>query len=474
MRQFLLYLFLCFGYFAQAQTQICEAENITFQTNPFRGIISWQISTDNQNWTSLSSTTSTQFEYAFQAPGTFYIRGFIEEEVCDAVFTDIQTFIVNPLPAAPVFITQDTIVNNETLLSILIDPESNMGTASIISGENGELAGDFNPFVTTLFGELGEQYTIVYQAENNCGFRADTVTVSFCSDTLSANGGPDQLRKSGTQAVLLPVLQTAYDQGSWSILDSGTGSFDINTQGETVFNGVSMQSYSLLWTVQNGCGTFYDTVAVSFSSCPTDSITFSIGNQAYTYGLVAGVYNNGQYCWMDRNLGAQRVATAFNDNLSYGFYYQWGRLSDGHQVANSQNVSTQSPSDTPGTNRFITTNTQPYDWRNPQNSTLWQQPNYINNPCPQGWRVPTRLEWENESSTWSPQNRLGAFNSPLKLSAAGLKGQGGGISGTGTSGNYWSNTPATPSSFYRSFGQNTVGTFGELRAVGMPVRCIKQ
>lgn len=35
--------------------------------------------------------------------------------------------------------------------------------------------------------------------------------------------------------------------------------------------------------------------------------------------------------WMDKNLGAKRVATSPEDSLAFGFYYQWGRGSDGHQ-----------------------------------------------------------------------------------------------------------------------------------------------
>lgn len=38
--------------------------------------------------------------------------------------------------------------------------------------------------------------------------------------------------------------------------------------------------------------------------------------------------------WMDRNLGANRAATSFNDSESYGHLFQWGRFADGHQCVN--------------------------------------------------------------------------------------------------------------------------------------------
>jgi uncharacterized protein (TIGR02145 family) len=35
----------------------------------------------------------------------------------------------------------------------------------------------------------------------------------------------------------------------------------------------------------------------------------------------------------------------------------------------------------------------PYDWRVPQNDNLWQGVDGTNNPCPEGWRIPTQTEW---------------------------------------------------------------------------------
>ncbi|MBE8189724.1 MAG: hypothetical protein HAW58_02385 [Candidatus Thioglobus sp.] len=39
--------------------------------------------------------------------------------------------------------------------------------------------------------------------------------------------------------------------------------------------------------------------------------------------------------WMDRNLGAQRVARSSTDADAFGYLYQWGRAADGHQQRNS-------------------------------------------------------------------------------------------------------------------------------------------
>lgn len=85
--------------------------------------------------------------------------------------------------------------------------------------------------------------------------------------------------------------------------------------------------------------------------------------------------------WMDRNLGASQVATAVDDDDAYGDLYQWGRGADGHEKRDSDTTPTRSDSDTPGHGDFITTSSEPYDWRTGQNDDLWQGVSGTNNPC---------------------------------------------------------------------------------------------
>ena len=100
------------------------------------------------------------------------------------------------------------------------------------------------------------------------------------------------------------------------------------------------------------------------------------GDQSFTYNGASWTYreveSNGRI-WMDRNLGASQVATAFDDALAYGDLFQWGRNIDGHQVRTSGTTATLSNSDTPGHGDFITSpEVAPNDWRNPKNDDLWQ------------------------------------------------------------------------------------------------------
>jgi len=124
-----------------------------------------------------------------------------------------------------------------------------------------------------------------------------------------------------------------------------------------------------------------------------------------TYGVVIGADTN---LWLDRNLGASQVATSITDTSSYGYLYQWGRLSDGHQISTSGTTGTQSTGDVPGNANFIVGSE---DWRATQNDTLWQ--NGTNNPCPPGFHVPAQTEWATLIDDAGINNDTTAYGSTL-------------------------------------------------------------
>jgi uncharacterized protein (TIGR02145 family) len=177
--------------------------------------------------------------------------------------------------------------------------------------------------------------------------------------------------------------------------------------------------------------------------------------------------------WMDRNLGAARVATSSTDADSYGDLYQWGRAADGHQCRNSGTTSTLSSTDVPGHGDFITSSSSPVDWRSPQNNNLWQGVNGANNPCPGGYRLPTETELNNERLTWSSNHANGAYNSVLKLPMAGCRFSNGSLAYVGNRGRYWSSTVSVTSTRRLFFNSNNAFMLTDLRAVGNSVRCIK-
>ena len=104
--------------------------------------------------------------------------------------------------------------------------------------------------------------------------------------------------------------------------------------------------------------------------------------------------------WMDRNLGASQAATSSTDAAAFGDLYQWGRNEDGHEIRTSTATSTVSSSETPGHANFIINGNSPNDWHTPQNNNLWQGTSGINNPCPNGYRLPTSSEFNNDIPPW--------------------------------------------------------------------------
>ena len=180
--------------------------------------------------------------------------------------------------------------------------------------------------------------------------------------------------------------------------------------------------------------------------------------------------------WMDRNLGASRVATSYDDAEAYGDWFQWGRFADGHQCRNSNQTTTLASTAVPNAGnvwdeKFITTFSSPNDWLIPQNDNLWQGVNGVNNPCPEEYRVPSASEWIAEWQSWVSNNSGGAFESPLRLPVSGYRDVYlGGPLDVGWLGYYWSSSVSGPDAGYLVFSGFNASSY---RATGNSVRCIK-
>jgi hypothetical protein len=115
--------------------------------------------------------------------------------------------------------------------------------------------------------------------------------------------------------------------------------------------------------------------------------------------------------WLDRNLGANRVATKVEDSESYGYYYQWGRGNDDHEHVNSKAVimSTlgEQPSITPNSPNHFDPDGKgkagsEWDWTAEDVSgalriAAWADDG-VNAICPAGFEVPTQAEMQAETN----------------------------------------------------------------------------
>jgi uncharacterized protein (TIGR02145 family) len=235
-----------------------------------------------------------------------------------------------------------------------------------------------------------------------------------------------------------------------------------------VYNGTT-------WTNLTG-----GTASIPFTCGST--VTFTYNGASVTYGTVTGANSK---CWLDRNLGATQVATGSTDHLAYGDLFQWGRGADGHQritwtnattgTAVNSTTPTLSSTDIPGNALFITIGTSPIDWRSGQNANLWQGVSGTNNPCPNGYRLPTSTEFETERTSWTGgNNAAGALASPLKLPMSGVRlFVSGSFDVVGNHGYYWSSTVNGSGSRYLYFNSSAAGPETYHRAFGFSVRCLK-
>lgn len=209
-----------------------------------------------------------------------------------------------------------------------------------------------------------------------------------------------------------------------------------------------------------------------------------IVTKPWAYGTVTTATGR---IWLDRNLGASRVATSSTDASAYGDYYQWGRPADGHQTKYLTNnnssgfTNTKSSSSVPSTDLWIVPTDASNDWLITPDNSLWSGANPATNPCPTGFRIPTEAEWSAENIA----NVTATFQTNgLKLTLPGMLtnfGSGGAsYTAKGSYGQYLTQTAYTSSPVVggaRYFGVNASNQawFDQnyYKWHGMCVRCIK-
>jgi uncharacterized protein (TIGR02145 family) len=202
----------------------------------------------------------------------------------------------------------------------------------------------------------------------------------------------------------------------------------------------------------------------------------------WTYGTVTTATGR---VWLDRNLGASRVATSSTDTQAYGDYYQWGRPADGHQMKYLTNnnstgfTNTKSATAVPATDLWIEPIDGSNDWLSTPDNTLWTGANPATNPCPAGFRIPTESEWSAERATWSSTNAAGGFASPLKLTRPGMLTSFGSSGAYFTAkdnfGQYLTQTAYTNGGarYFGIEGSNAWFDQNYYKSHGMSVRCIQ-
>lgn len=318
-----------------------------------------------------------------------------------------------------------------------------------------------------------------------------TTSSAVTGGTIVTNGNA-AISQSGivwSKVNTTPTLNDSVNGGTTS-----SGNFTTNITGLD-FNTV----YYIRAYATNSVGTGYGNVLTLNTTNDTSKVRFTYNGKEVVYGIIISPTSGKK--WLDRNLGAQRVATSFDDYQAYGDLFQWGRPADGHQLFNWTNTTTGTAvngttnvlatTDIPGHSSFILAPDNAsslLDWRSDNNQNRWAT--VPQGPCPAGWHVPTLSEWAAEVSktirngtatSGGMIDRNTAYNL-LKLSVAGYRNgldnsEGGTLSGVGKDGNYWSSSDKKgldPFSIGSEldFGTNYLQLNSVPKSWGFCVRCI--
>lgn len=352
-------------------------------------------------------------------------------------------------------------------------------TATLVAGSFVSGSGSLTYTITGTPSAAGTASFAINIAGQTCTI---TRTVSLLGTIASVNCS--SATNNGT------LTSGSAASGVTSELSYTTGNGGVHNGQSVTSTGVTGLTATLVaGSFATGAGTLSYSITGTPSAAGTASFAINIGGQTCTLSItvaVAGVYCTGtattvvevtspytSRVWMDRNLGATQVATNATDANAYGDLYQLGRGSDGHQCRNSTVTTTLSSTTTPGNSNFI--QATPH-WITGTTVSLWQGVNGVNNPCPNGFRLPTYSELYAERLAWRNAG-LDGFTSFFKGTYAGMRiGHTNNLLNVGSQGHYTTSSGAA-STNPASHSQQQITLVGDVGsynpAYALSVRCIK-
>ena len=240
------------------------------------------------------------------------------------------------------------------------------------------------------------------------------------------------------------------------------------------------------------------TCEVTVKSCVSATVDYEVDGINYGKGIAIG-----DVVWAPVNCGYH------NTDYPYGKLYQWGRKYgqgyDDYYTSDASYPSVDNLVEGPvmpsvgqaeeNQDKFYYFSLSPYDWSKVRNDQMWNggtessPVKTANDPCPEGWRVPTYAELDqlrrNRSSWTTFESQKGYYfsgeyitidgNPQIFFPAAGTRDDDGNADDRGYYGCYWSSSPSGHFSYPLSFVSGGVNlSFSLRRACGYSVRCVQE
>ncbi|WP_102408954.1 FimB/Mfa2 family fimbrial subunit [Parabacteroides bouchesdurhonensis] len=269
-------------------------------------------------------------------------------------------------------------------------------------------------------------------------------------------------------------------QGYYSAHLSRDYTIDFSKADKTDFEGDKAKVPSDAWVIiQNASEiTMADTIFIQF-------------RPNYEGTTIKPVLYKGQF-WAPVNVGATQVPTSVSTTWSRntcGYLYQWGRnVPFSYDATNSNTDLVDYPDKTYAeiianasgiyTNKFVKGDSNAdYIWFNDYATTSMTEWPRENQPCPAGWRVPTKEEFDKIAAE-KPLTSNGIWKSkenPLfVLPASGYRGGSGNYYNVSIYGLYWSSDLVKGKSPCLNFNTDRVQTTSDSTGSACAIRCVQE
>ena len=351
-------------------------------------------------------------------------------------------------------------------------------TATLASGLFAEGTGTLTYSITGTPSAAGTASFVLQLGGQTCTLSRSVLNVGFIDNLICSGANHKGLLKSRIPAsgdVNTAVPYSGGNGGNYAGItanSSGVLGLTASLASGTFVNGSDSLRFLISGT-PSSAGTAIFTVSIGGRSC---SFSREVGSSCGA-NIAPGVFRE----FMCHNLGVVNTnADPFVPSWEInGAYWQWGKkdIANLAPIGPSLNEANSGP----------VTGWVGYPYA--PNGAWLDESKTSNDPCPSGFRVPTKNDWDNVVAnnnivvvgTWGnsvTNYSCGkSFGSGLFLPTAGYGGAGG-IADRGNLGFYWSSTPAanTNDAWYLYFyGDNRSGVWnGSHRGNGFSVRCIAE